>query len=51
MEENTKLIELEIKRMEFWKEALTKQDLLSFYQGEDVKDKFKQMESTINKLG
>lgn len=30
---------------------LTKQDLLAFYQGEDVKDKFKEIEKEINKLG
>ena len=30
---------------------LTKQDLLAFYQGEEVKDKFKQIESEINKIG
>ncbi len=30
---------------------LTKQDLLAFYQGEDVKDKFKQIESEISKFG
>jgi hypothetical protein len=29
---------------------LTKQDLLSFYQGEDVKDKYKEIEKEINKL-
>ena len=31
MEENNKLIELEIKRMEFWKEALTKVDPILNY--------------------
>ena len=30
---------------------LTKQDLLAFYQGEDVKDKYKEIEKEINKLG
>lgn len=30
---------------------LTKEDLLAFYQGEDVKDKFKLIESEIDKLG
>ena len=29
---------------------LTKQDLLAFYQGEDVKDKYKEIEKEINKL-
>jgi hypothetical protein len=30
---------------------LTKQDLLAFYQGKDVKDKFKQIEGEISNLG
>jgi hypothetical protein len=30
---------------------LTKQDLLAFYQGEDIKDKYKEIEKEINKLG
>lgn len=30
---------------------LTKQDLLTFYQGEEVKDKYKLIEGEINKLG
>lgn len=30
---------------------LTKQDLLAFYQGEDVKDKYKEIEKELNKLG
>jgi hypothetical protein len=30
---------------------LTRQDLLAFYQGEEVKDKFKMIEGEINKLG
>lgn len=30
---------------------LTKQDLLAFYQGEEVKDKFKEIEKNINQIG
>ncbi|MBV6419601.1 MAG: hypothetical protein DAHOPDDO_00824 [Ignavibacteriaceae bacterium] len=30
---------------------LTKQDLLAFYQGEEVKEKYKQIEGEINKIG
>jgi hypothetical protein len=30
---------------------LTKQDLLAFYQGEELKDKYKQIEGEINKIG
>ena len=30
---------------------LTKQDLLAFYQGEEIKDKYKLIETDINKLG
>lgn len=38
MEENNKLIELEIKRMEFWKEALTKvEPVLNYFTQKIIK--------------
>lgn len=30
--------------------TLTKEDLLNYYQGEDVKDKYRQIENEINTL-
>lgn len=30
---------------------LTKEDLLNYYQGEDVKDRFRYLEKEINNLG
>ena len=62
--ENNKLILKQLEKsmllMEFNQEymvkflkdgTLTKKDLLEFYLGEDVKDKFKPIEKEINELG